>query len=579
MSASIEAQGSGESRIPNEVAGGDVRVPMDMLASSANTLFSWLGSFWTDVYEDDGLVRNLQAARAIRMCQSYLDALEAAKLVDRANAPVFHRERWFPIIVRKSHRNSGKSTVLKLGSEKDAVLGEQPSGVFPEGTVFKLGSSNYKFSDIVVYPLDRSVVKIASCIVDNIAKPSVVLKAGSEFSVIDGCLVLPSEMDPFGDNPRFFRYELNEPGTGEDEESVLWACDTFIDKDYVSGHLGYAMNLDASSTEQFKRIVNAAWNVVSEGAAPKLVENLVASLCGVPVVSSDNERVVAVLDTDDGWQVVTDREVYNLPYGAVPARSVEAGAVLNRFDMLDDSVHVYPYITDVDRISGYSEFFEGIEDDIPLIDLPPAYIRSGVNDGFSVGWDERPIYCRGFDSNGNPKLMFRMDGSDEDNDVFWSDVWSSYEKSRASMEKTFRDNLDDGHRSGAVPFVDGEQCGSITPIRFFLRQLIGANTLIITVRTDAIPETSPLYDPMFFATLRGCIPDHVRLYIIEHGGLESSYSVDDEDGGVEESVGSCVMESVLDEEWLEERDARRGFKVRDRVTSARLVPTCGDEYD
>ena len=565
--------------------GSSPAVPASGIASSSDTLLKWLGSFWNDVYGSPDLVNGLQSARGMRLCQLYLDALETVKLVDRDNAPVFHRERWFPIILRKSSRGRGRSTLLKLGDEHATIGPQDPSNeVYPEGFVFKLGSDSVELAKLVVYPLDENVKSIAACIVDNIAEPNVVLRSGIDFAVSDGCLVLREADDPFPEDkdvePKFVSYSVNDPETGDDEEAILWACDAFVDKDYVNGYLGYAVGLSGESSEQFKRLVNAAWDTLSNGAAPKLVGNLIAAMCGLPTVKSDGERVVTILGSQpEGWQVVTDRNVYELPPNSVLSNKVKGGAVLGKFDFLEDSVRIYPFITDIDRVASYAGFGQDGEDpveamshDIPVIDLPPAFIRSGVESGFSVGWDERPIMCCGFFDKAKtlPKLSFQLEGSEPDNDVFWNDVWSSFEKSGKSMAECFAGCLD------GTPFEEGVECGKVTPIRFFLRQLVGANTLVITVRTDTIPVDSPLYDPAFFDTLRKCIPNHIRMYFIEHSALSDSYDLGDGGNVDDESIGVCVAESIAEEEWLEERDARRGFKARDRITGTRLVPSCPD---
>ena len=554
-------------------------IPPETGSAIANSLFKWLGSFWSDVYEDVGFIRNLQGARSLRAAQLYLDILEAANLKDRSNAPVFHRERWYPIIVRKSQRNTSDATTLKLGSSEGVVLGDQnPDGdkdkIYPQGTVFKLGGKEYSFKDIVVYPISRDIKKLPVCIVDNIAEPKTILHSNSDFYLMDGAIAIAEKYDPFSVDSTFPKFELtpDDPNDKVDYETVLWASDAMFDKDLVYGHLGYAIGLPTESTDFYKRIVNAVWNTVSDGAAPKMLKALIAAMCGVPTVRNDLETVDQVLYLDDSVKVVTDKEVYTLNPEATLRPSVVAGSVLGKFDTIDDSVRVYPYVTDTSKLEGYTEFADKFEKDVPVIDLPPAFFRSGVSDGFSVGWDERDIVCHGFDKNGNPKLSFVLEGSEPDNDVFWNDIWESYEENGISMETCFEGYLDD------TLYADGKTAGKISPIKFFLRHLIGANTLVITIRTDTIDDNSPLYDPKFFSTLRECIPSYVRMFFIEHESVVStdddSYEYDMEDKSSEEEDVYAFEES-FDEARL---DAKRGFRAKDAI-NARFVAKCRDAYD
>ena len=554
-------------------------VPPEAGSSMAITLFKWLGSFWRNIYEDENFAKNIQGARAIRAAQLYLDILEASGLKDRTNSPVFHRERWYPIIVRKSSRNTSASTALKLGSKDEARLGDQNPGddesnIYPKGTVFRLGGREYSFKDIVVYPVSSDVKKLPACIVDNIAEPKVVLHSNTDFLLMDGVLAMSSRFDPFRDDSPFPKFELDpvDPDGPVDFETVLWASDAMFDKDLVYGHLGYAIGLPTESTDLYKRVVNAVWNTVSDGAAPRMLKALLAAICGVPTVRNEKEKVERVLRLKDGIQVVTDMEVYTLNPESELRPSVKPGAVLEMFDTLESSVKIYPYVTDTNKLQGYTEFADRFESDVPVIDLPPAFFRSGVDDGFSVGWDERDIVCHGFDKNGNPRLSFRLEGSEMDNDVFWGDVWSTYEEMGTSMESCFDGYLDD------TLYADGKTVGRISPIKFFLRHLVGANTLIITIRTDTIADDAPLYDPKFFATVRECIPSYVRLFFIEHESVRPTegdgYEYDMEDDSSEEEDVYASEES-FDEARL---TGKRGFRAKDAV-NARFVAKCRDDYD
>lgn len=552
-------------------------------AENALELLSWLGSFWTAVYKDPDFIEYMQDARALRIAQLYLDLLENLKLEDRENIPVFHRERWHPIVLRKSQAGTGSKDMFKLvDKEKDRSgirLGDdQKDDVYPNPTMFTLGGEKIDLNDMVVYPLtgDSGVLKtVLTCICNNIANASVVLGKGSDFTILPGAIAISKKCDPFiGEMAdEFPKFEILEDDPEDnDEEVVLWACDTMFDKDFVYKSIGYAMALPTGSTEVYKRVVNAAWNTVASGCTPLLLKSLMAMICGVPTVKEDGEVVEQIVE-DEILQVITDKNVYTFPLNAELREDVVIGAKLKRFDTMDTAVRIYPCITDVDRIGLYNEFVKNTEEfsqDVPFVDLPPALFRSDLENGFSVGWEEVPVYFEGLDKNKNPRFRFDLEGSDLDNDTFWQDVWKDYEDAGVSMA-TLLDCVD-----GDTIFEAGREVGVISPIKFFIKNLIGANTIIMTVRTDTLADDAPLYDPKFFGVVRECVPSYIRLYVIEHETVSENPETPGSTVTADDEADMYVYDDFDDE--VEYNGRGKKAKVRDHVDS-KWVAACRDEYD
>lgn len=513
-------------------------LPADIGSSSAgnaDTLMEWLGSFWTEVYQDPDFVKELQSARAMRVAQLYLDLLENLKLEDRENAPVFHRERWHPIILRRSQRNVGSEGMFKLTDKKTGEVDElgpvpelnldvQRSKVYRDCTVVTLGGTDANYRGMVVYPLEgesKSLKTVLTCISSGITDSSVVLGNGTDFAILDGAIAIAESQDPFtGENAdKFPKFEIvGTPGSPGDVETVLWACDALFDRDLLYRGLGYAMRLPGKSTEVYKRVLNAAWNAVSSGATPLLIRSLMASICGIPTVKEEGEVVEHVNRFGDGLiQVVTDRNVYSLAPGSKLRKGVKKGAILRRFDTLDKAVRVYACPTDAQRLPEYNDFlddFDEFMEDVPAMDLPPALFRTGLTSGFSVSWELQDVVYCGDDANGNPKLRFRLGGSRRDEDAFWADTWARYEAAGQSMEACLEGvAYDKILKVGAV-------WTQISPMEFFMHNLVGANTLIMTVRTDTLADDAPLYDPKFFGVVRECVPSYIRLYVVEHSSAK-----------------------------------------------------------
>jgi len=571
--------------IPSESKSSAPADTTPSFSGNSDTLFEWLGSFWSEVYGDPDFVRELQSARAMRVAQLYLDLLENLKLEDRENAPVFHRERWHPVVLRRSTRNTGSAGMSRLtsgttgevdegGPVPKLNLGVQRSEVYGECTVVTLGGVDANYRGMVVYPLDgaSSDLKSAACATNGVTDASVVMEAGVDFAVLDGAIAVSERCDPFdGENAgKFPKFEIvGEPGGAGDVETVLWVCDAMFDRDLVYRALGYAMRLPSRASETYKRVVNAAWNAVASGATPLLVRSLMASICGIPTVKEDGEVVEHVNRFSDGLiQVITDRNVYSLEPGSELRKNVRRGAALRRFDTLDKAIRVYACTTDARRLPEYNDFlddFDEFTEDVPAIDLPPALFRSSLRNGFSVSWAlEDVVYC-GPDANGNPRLRFRLGGSVEDEDRFWADTWKRYEESGKSMVSCLEGvTYDTIYEVGAV-------WTQISPMEFFMHNLIGANTLIITVRTDTLADDAPLYDPKFFGVVRECVPSYIRLYVVEHSkaGSERKCLAGSSDE-TDLYVGEEYEDSVSYQPF---KKRKRGGRTHDRVDS-KWVASC-----
>ena len=547
-------------------------MPADLTDShwmDAHLLHEWLGSFWSEACGSRDLVATLQQARALRIAQLYLDLLEAIKLQDRSGAPVFHRERWHPVAIRRSTRNTGRPEMFRLGKD-GMVLGRQTdSSEFPKGTEFELGSGRISVEGAVFYPFDEASLGLksaATCATNRIADATVVLSPDHGFRILDGGIEFSAAEDPFegehADEFPKFEVATDDPKSPVDEEAVVWICDGMFDKGFIDDHLGYAIGLSGESSEVYKRVVNAAWNAVASGCTPLILTSLMACICGLPTVREDGEVVESIERSDDATTVVTSKNVYRLHRDSVLKPGVVRGAELKRFDTLESSVRVYPYVREADRLHLWSEFADeekDFRDDVGSIDLPPSLFRCGVEEGFSVGWEDRDVYCNGFDANGNPKLWFYLDGLESDNTIFWESVWAGYESAKVSMASVLP--CSDSVINGTLP-EPGKSVGkTVTPIDFFLKNLVGANTLIITVRTDTLPEDAPLRDPKFFGVLRDCVPACTRLYVIEHAAVWDDW--DAEDGGQpEDEFSASALENASDS--VDSEDS----------TSWKFVPSC-----
>jgi hypothetical protein len=479
-----------------------VEIPEGYADDAGNTLMLWLSSFWRSIHAGGDMVKGLQQIRGIRLAQMYLDLLEILKLQDRNGLPVFHRELWHPFVIRRSTHDQAQENLLHVGDP--AEIGPQPEGsVYGEGTVLKMGRLG-NFEKYVTYPIvgGDKIVSINASITDNIIRPSIIMESGTDFVFRNSSIIFPRESDPFAEGSHFDVYDVpnerSESPEDVDAETVLWASDVLIDKDYVANHLSYAMGVSAPSTDVAKRIVNAAWDAVSGGPTPDNIVKLMAAMLNIPVVQTDDEKVIEVYRDDDQTQKVrTSGGTYSVYKNATLRSGIVSGAVLRKGELLDESLRVYPYLTnpDPDRVGRITGFRVPLDQDIPSIVLNSGMLRAKTEYGVYATWQEVPVEKDPVTGN----LFFRMGGEDVDVRSFWEGVWDECAASGTDLSK-----------------VIGEERSMVSPAKFLLENLVGANTIFAVVDRSQLEDVSMMRDPMFFDMLCRVVPSAVRLFLVEH---------------------------------------------------------------
>lgn len=515
-----------------------VELPDGFTRKAGETLYSWLGSFWREVHSGDDMVRGLQSSRGIRLAQMIVDILEYAKLQDRRNAPVLHRELWYPIVIRKSLRDTAQENMVKMS--EGAFIGPQPpESTYDEGIVLEMGRLA-RFSEFVSYPIGDGIVGMSDLIVDNPINPSVEMKHDVDFVFRNNSIIFRRENDPLSQGSPFEKVDVpTDDPDEEDVECVMWASDVLVDRNYISDHLSYALGADARSSYVVKRIINAAWSAVSSGLTPEIVKALMAAMLNIPVIQKAQETVVDIEDETDGdgnrlsTIVHTDSGSYRVSPRAVIRKDVYVGAVLHGGDLLDESLRVYPYMNSSNAEPGFSV---PVEQDIPSIVLPSDILRVKTKYGLYAMWGESTVRMSE-DGNAN-HLYFEVGGDRGDVDAFWKDVWSRSDESGVPMSD-----------------IIGPEGSSVSPAGFFLKNLVGANTMFVVVDDSQIDDSSLMHDPMFFGMLSDAVPSGIRLFVVEHRGVRDYDDLDDSGEGTFlaaalPKVSECVSYGMITDHFV-----------------------------
>lgn len=539
-----------------------VQIPDGYASNAGNTLYAWLGSLWRGLHQGDLMVRGLQEARGLRLAQLYINILEAVRLQDRNGAPVFHRELWHPIVVRRSQRDQSQENLLRLGGEGDRAkrIGPQlPGTVYAPGETFRMGRMA-NMEDFVSYPMDVSVAGGALTIVDNIVNPTVRLERDVDFVIEGSSIVFARENDPLAADSAFEKDDLPNiveqgDGTlGADVEAVLWASDVLVDKGYIADHLSYALGAASPSTDVVKRILNAAWDATTEGLSMELVQTLLAAMLNVPVIQNERETVVDISREydEDGAEaaqlVYTDRGCYRVSRKARLRKSIQIGSVLLRGTLLDETLRIYSALNAASsRETGFSV---PVEQDIPSVALPPEILRARVGYGVYTMWGKSAVKVDlddPHDANGNPHLYFDVGGRESDVAAFWKDIWDRAEANGVSMAD-----------------IIGEEGSLISPASFVLKHLVGANTLFVVVDKAQADDSSMMRNPMFFDMLSDVVPSAIRLFLVEHSAVGEDDRMDLGEAGESHSLTAALPEVT-----------ERVSEASDSV-GVRGDPTCGE---
>ena len=540
-----------------------VAAPLKDFIGTGNTLTNWLGMFWTKLYEDADLAEALQHGQGVLAAQLYLNYLEAVGFLGRKNLPVFHRERWHPVIIRRSERNKGNANALRLDMEPPVKVGAQPHGTaYPAGRVYKVGG-HAEYSHATSYPLPEGMADALTCICDNIAKPEVVLLRGVDFIVRNETVLFLRDRDPF-DNMTFPRRIAAIEGR-EDEEIMLWCSDTLIDKDQVYQHLGYVLGIHTASTEFYKKMLNGLWDLYTDGPKISILRAAIGAMLGEPTIIHAHETVEAILEDGDTLQIVTDREVYRVNPDATLRTNIEIGAELRGGDFLTETIRLYDNLNPR-KTFALGEYGDRLRQDVFSMFFGPELLAASVNFGVGASWDMQDIVYAGEDANGNPKLKFKLYGNPEDVDIFWDYFWSQVEKRNISSETCFTGYIDD-----IVVPVSGAVYGRVEPLKFIMENFMIANAAILVVDSDKLTDPPKDRDPVSLLTyLAGTLPAHTLLRIVEQRHVRSdSYDLED----VMEDKSMMLATTAISTGNPGARSIS-GLTYQDRPPLVKLIPQC-----
>lgn len=285
-------------------------------------------AYWTEIYGDRDVVLDYVRSSVVqeRWLQESGDNWWAA--AGRLTCPLFRSRSSLVITIRRIDQTAADYNDI---GDEDLVI---------DGTVL----IGVPASAAVSYPVGDGVHS-AALIADLFNEPTVVLTAGSDFTIgTDGRLLLSD--DPFTSGEW-------TPYTDDDGNECIDLLLLGVRQDMSDFQkiYGSVIGTDGASTESYRRYVNAVTDSIVQGTTLLNFVAAIAAAADAPITTT-TETVESITADDAGMMVITSSAVYRHPDSATVL--VEVGEVLAPGTSVTDAVRF------LDRSLPFAEFAEAV---------------------------------------------------------------------------------------------------------------------------------------------------------------------------------------------------------------------------
>lgn len=440
-------------------------------------LLSYLGSHWQSVYGGQQQIRTIVQARGRVANQTAIDLREAVDAVSRLTVPVYHTDHWYRLVLRESARNAGVTAPIYGDGW---VYGNQPE----TGVILKYGSPEGLFSSFAI----DSDIRDVRYVFNRLTSPSLTYVKNLDFTIADG--VITFRENPFN-NPLVAIRQIYEGSEVVDREIALWLFRAQVDVGDIYEQHAFPIKLQLPSSERYRDFVNAVRDGVTEGGAGKHLVLGFEALTDTPVVASDGEVVEYIVTDERHLLIITDKQAYKFPTGAVPI--VEVGDIVDQYDQLVDTVR-------------FIEFHNGtVPDDLISIELGKGLLPAGYMGGISWRNKRVPVVV---DDNGIfTRVEWELGGFPGDITKFWDDFHSNGVLNPPTLAQLLdqRTNKAGEPGPGALPT-------SINPLEFLAQNVLRHHAFVVKVKLTQFGDAA--LGIKHARHLRRIIPPHTHMILV-----------------------------------------------------------------
>lgn len=259
---------------------------------SVNELLYVVGQFWQQLHIDETVIAYV-GARGLAEEQAVNNFDEFLSCASRFQIPYYHTVTAYPVTIANS-----------LGVP----------GPFN-------GARQWL---ITIPPVETSVLQ------DAPASPQIALFNDIDYIFNGANIVFLT--DPFL-NPNLTQVPVYDAAGNTIDTSIqLWFSRPSFEIYLLYEQYGYAINFTMPSSQQAKDLMNQYFNAIVSGTAKEQVERAISYLTGIPLAFVDGETVELITSDSTSQVIITDQNVYRIPFGSVilvsPAQILSSGQAL-----------------------------------------------------------------------------------------------------------------------------------------------------------------------------------------------------------------------------------------------------------
>lgn len=424
-------------------------------------LLNLLGSYWRDVYPDQGpLLRLLQGAAQL-MQQLLLGAQEQARGVRHAASP-YRRRLWcsLPLALeqRQAYTPIYGGTALFDGTY---AFGRQRGNelhawALPDGLI------------------DAPIILSHT---DDTADQTVWVK-NLDYTLDHDRQLLVFQQDPFS---ALFRTVQR----ADLQYAVLWLYDSSWDYQDLQRHHGRLADVQAESGSAYAELVRARLDSLAAGPTRLAFLDALTAVTGIPL-AQNTETVEAVATDANGLAVITDLQVYRFVSDAVALVAAE------------DTVHCGDSLTDGLRVwrLGYGDWPDA--QTLPQIVISQSLLGPDYAGDLTFLNEDVPTVVTD-NSDGRTELRFSLGGDDNDVTLFWETVHAR----GVSGGQTLAECLDTRTNKVGQP-LPSNLPATLNPAKFLAEQVLRSGTVLVQLRLSQLGEAALGLD--YWDSLKDILP-------------------------------------------------------------------------
>lgn len=265
---------------------------------NAKHVINLLGTYWSDFVNVNGELTNLFSAWTDLAENQQLELNDVINSADRININIYSRRKYLAYSLNVADINILDTAFFKLDKGYNLNSSSQPqrlSEIFPDTYVAKKPTNLKNFSYIC----------------DNIAAPTII-----GFNHIDVWI----DGDCLSFSPTFIKKIFPNLDTSSIPYSNsnsfvlqnLTIVDAEIDNSLLKKTFGLAINYLMDTSEEYKTLVNAAWDSYCDGGTYKNIIDFLGAVLETPIATLTEQTRARGTDVYYKW-VATDNEVFKIP--------------------------------------------------------------------------------------------------------------------------------------------------------------------------------------------------------------------------------------------------------------------------